>query len=129
MIDRLESILEKYNFLTEELGKQETLSNIELLTKLSKEQSALFETVEKYKEYKSVDKQITDDLELLKDPELKDIAKEELVILEEEKEKIIKELEIILLPKDENDDKNVIMEIRGAAGGDEANFPYVSKIF
>ena len=121
MIERLEAISKKYNELKEELTKPETLNNIELLTKLSKEQSALEETVNKYNEYKQVLKSIEEDKELLKDAELKDIAEEELKSLESKKEELEHALEVLLLPQDPNDEKNVIMEIRGAAGGDEAN--------
>ena len=121
MIERLEKTLEKYNEIKEELTRPETLSDISKLTKLSKEQSSLEEVVTVYKEYKNVLKQIADDKELLNDPELKQVAKEELVSLEEQQQKLEKDLEILLLPKDENDGKNIIMEIRGAAGGDEAN--------
>ena len=121
MIDRLEETLKKYNEITEELTKEETLKNISLLTKLSKEQSDLSEIVEVYKNYKNILNNIEEDKELLKDNELKDIAKEELETLENEKKEIEKKLEILLLPKDPNDGKNAIMEIRGAAGGDEGN--------
>ena len=121
MIDRLENILKKYNELTDEISKPEVISDISLLTKLSKEHSALSEVVTVYKKYKEVIGLISDDEELLNDSELKDIAKEELSSLYELKESLEKNLEILLLPKDENDGKNVIMEIRGAAGGDEAN--------
>lgn len=121
MIERLEKTLEKYNEIKEELTRPETISDISKLTKLSKEQSSLEEVVTVYKEYKNVLKQIADDKELLNDPELKQVAKEELVSLEEQQQKLEKDLEILLLPKDENDGKNIIMEIRGAAGGDEAN--------
>lgn len=121
MIERLEKIEKRYEEIKTELRKKETLNNIDLLTKLSKEQSKLEEVVNKYQRYKTVKKQIKDDKELLKDEELKDMAQEELKSLEQEQEKIEEELEVLLLPKDENDDKNIIMEIRGAAGGDEAN--------
>ncbi len=121
MIERLEKILSKYEEITRELSKNEVIINIDLLTKLSKEQSKLTEIVNKYKRYKEVLQNITEDEELLKDPELKSVAKEEIDLLNEEKENLTKELEILLLPKDENDGKDVIMEIRGAAGGDEAN--------
>ena len=121
MIERLESIEQKYNSLKKELANPEVLSDINKLTRLSKEQSSLEEVVLKYQRYKDVLKQIKDDELLLKDEELKDIASEELKSLEEEKANLESELELLLIPKDENDDKNVIMEIRGAAGGDEAN--------
>ena len=121
MIERLEEIKQKYISLGEELTKSETLNNIELLTKLSKEQSSLTETVETYDRYKEVLQSIKEDEDLLNDDDLKDIAKEELLSLNKEKEVLEKKLETLLIPKDENDDKNIIMEIRGAAGGDEAN--------
>ena len=121
MIERLEQILTKYNDITKELSKNEVITNIELLTKLSKEQSKLTDIVNTYKRYKQVLQNIKDDEELLKDPDLKNIAKEEIENLTKEKENLTKQLEILLLPKDENDGKDVIMEIRGAAGGDEAN--------
>lgn len=121
MIERLDKILLKYDEITNELSKSEVISNIDSLTKLSKEQSKLLPICDKYKRYKEVLQNITDDEELLKDSELKDIAKEELNLLYEEKDNLTRELEILLLPKDENDGKDVIIEIRGAAGGDEAN--------
>ena len=121
MIDRLESILEKYNEISAQLVDSEVLSNVKLLTELSKRQSDLEEVVTLYKRYKDVIKGIEDDTELLKDLELREIAKEELQSLEQEKVLLEQKLELLLLPKDENDDKNIIMEIRGAAGGDEAN--------
>ena len=121
MIERLEQTLKKYNELKEELSKPETLSNINLLTTLSKEASSLEELVNVYVEYKNVLQNIADDKELLKDEDLKDMAKEELSILEPKKVELEGKLEILLLPKDPRDGNNVIMEIRGAAGGDEAN--------
>ena len=92
MIDRLEETLKKYNEITEELTKEETLKNISLLTKLSKEQSDLSEIVEVYKNYKNILNNIEEDKELLKDNELKDIAKEELETLENEKKRNRKEI-------------------------------------
>ncbi len=121
MLERLKEIENKYEELGNELTKPETLQNVEMLTKLSKEQSKLEETVTTYRKYKNVLSSIEEDQELLKDSELKDIAKEELQSLELEKENLEQKLEALLLPKDENDDKNIIMELRGAAGGDEAN--------
>ncbi len=121
MLDRLEATLKKYNELSEELLKPEVLSDIDLLTKLSKEQKALEETVTLYKKYKTVLSDIEASKELLYDEDFKDMAKEELDNLEPLKEELEQKLEVLLLPKDPNDDKNIIMEIRGAAGGDEAN--------
>ena len=121
MIDRLEATLDRYNYLTEELSKPETLNDIKKMTTLSKEQASLTEIIDKYKEYKKVLSDKEEAEELLNDKEMAAFAKEEIASLDEQKEKIEKELEILLLPKDPNDDKNIIVEIRGAAGGDEAN--------
>ena len=121
MIDRLEATLEKYNSLTEELSKPEVLSDVKKMTSLSKEQASLADIIEKYKEYKKVVSDINDAKEMLDDKEMAAFAKEEISKLETEKENLEKELEVLLLPKDPNDDKNTIVEIRGAAGGDEAN--------
>ena len=121
MIDRLEATLEKYNSLTEELSKPEVLSDVKKMTSLSKEQASLADIIEKYKEYKKVVSDINDAKEMLDDKEMDAFAKEEISRLETEKENLEKELEVLLLPKDPNDDKNTIVEIRGAAGGDEAN--------
>ena len=121
MIDRLNAIEKKYNELNEQLLNPETLSNIKLTRELSKEASDLEETVAVYNEYKKVLNDITDAKEMTKDPELGEFAREELSMLEEEKVDLEKKLEVLLLPHDPNDEKNVILEIKGAAGGDEAN--------
>lgn len=121
MIERLEATLTKYNQLQTELMSEDVLKNINKTREISKEIADLEEVVTEYKKYKKVLESIVDTKEMLNDDELKEIAKDELKSLEEEKESIEKNLEILLIPKDPNDSKNVIMEIRGAAGGDEAN--------
>ena len=121
MLERLEAIEQKYNSLTEELMNPEVLTNVKKTLELTKEQASLREVYEVYQEYKNVLKGIDESKELLKDPELGEIAREELDDLETKKEELDKQLEIMLLPKDPNDGKNVIVEIRGAAGGDEGN--------
>ena len=121
MIERLETTLARYNEIVSELSKPEILSDTSRMTSLSKEQASLEEVVEKYKEYKKVDSDLNEAEELLNDPEMGELAKEDYNSLKEQKESLIKELEVLLLPKDPNDDKNIIVEIRGAAGGDEAN--------
>ena len=121
MIERLETTLNRYNELSEELSKPEVLSNVELMTALSKEQASISEIVEKYKEYKKILSDLEEAKELLNDKEMAELAKEDFSSLTVEKENVEKELEVLLLPKDPNDDKNIIVEIRGAAGGDEAN--------
>ena len=121
MIERLEATLTKYNQLQTELMSEDVLKNINKTREISKEIADLEEVVTEYKKYKKVLESIIDTKEMLNDDELKEIAKDELKSLEEEKGSIEKNLEILLIPKDPNDSKNVIMEIRGAAGGDEAN--------
>ena len=121
MIDRLEATLIKYNELETELTKPEVLSDIKKTREFSKELAAISDIVTCYKEYKRVQEEIVGAKEILEDPEMADIAKEELKTLEEQIKKLDKELEVLLLPKDPNDNKNVVIEIRGAAGGDEAN--------
>ena len=121
MIERLDKILEKYEFLEQELTKPEVLSDVNKTKEYSKEISDLEELITTYKRYKSVLSEIDDTKEMLNDKELADMAKEELEGLEEEKTNLEQSLELLLIPKDPDDNKNVIMEIRGAAGGDEAN--------
>ena len=121
MFERLENILKKYEELKEELTKPEILNDYNKLKDLSKEQSDLEDVVKKYNEYKETSSALDDAKSLIDDPELKEIASDEIESLTSKLENIKKELEVLLVPKDENDGKNVIMEIRGAAGGDEAN--------
>ena len=121
MFNRLEAIEKKYEELKIELTNPETLNNFNKLKELSKEESELKEIVEKYEEYKKVKSNLEQAKEMENDPELKEIALSEIETLSKEEKRIYSELEIMLVPKDKNDGKNVIMEIRGAAGGDEAN--------
>lgn len=121
MIERLEAISKKYNSLTEELMKEEVLSNIQKTLELTKEQASLKDAYDAYTTYKTILEDIESAKEMEKDPELALFAKEELEKAMCKKEKLEKEIEILLLPKDPNDGKNVIVEIRGAAGGDEGN--------
>ena len=121
MIERLELALKKYEDIQQELTKEEVLTDIKKTRELSKEMSDLEELVTCYKKYKRTEEEITDTKEMLNDPELGEMAKDDLTNLEQEKENLEKELEVLLIPKDPNDSKNVVIEIRGAAGGDEAN--------
>lgn len=121
MIERLENIEKRYNELTEELIKPENISDIKKAMALSKEQSSLKEAYEVYQEYKLLLDDIKTAKEMCKDSELGEFAKEELVEYEEKKQELDSKIEILLLPKDPNDGKNVVVEIRGAAGGDEGN--------
>lgn len=121
MEERLEVIYKRFNEIEQLLMSPEIMNDFKKVSKLSKEQSDLREIVDKYEEYKETKKRMEESKSLLYDAELKEMAELELTELQSNFEKITKELEILLIPKDENDGKNVIMEIRGAAGGDEAN--------
>lgn len=123
MRDRLEVICERYNQITEMLSDPNIVSDIKKLTELSKEQRGLEVIVNKYTELKRLEADIEDLKEMAKDsdPDLREMAELELVASQEKIEQIIEEIKILLIPKDPNDEKNVIVEIRGAAGGDEGN--------
>ena len=121
MEERLENIRKKYMELTEELTKPEVLSDFNKLKKLSKEQKDLEEIVQKYDEYTKCKDEIAEAKELVNDNEMREFALEIIETKEKELPILYHELELLLLPKDPNDEKNIIMEIRGAAGGDEAN--------
>lgn len=121
MIERLESICKRYDELNEELMKPEVISNIKETLKLTKEQASLKGAYEAYQKYKKMTSDLEEAKEMSKDPELGEMAKEEVNTLEQQIEILKSEIEILLLPKDPNDGKNVIVEIRGAAGGDEGN--------
>lgn len=121
MIDRLEAISNKYKEISEELTKPDVISNIKKMTELSKEHNRLGQIVSVYDRYKQINEDIESAKEMMHEEGMQEFAKEELTNLETEKEEINKKLELMLLPHDPNDEKNVIVEIRGAAGGDEAN--------
>ena len=121
MVERLEQILLRYNEIREKLSTNEVIQDIKKTMELSKELRSLEDVVNKYKEYKIVLDGIKEAKEMQNDKDLGDFAKEELSNLESQKQVLEEELQILLIPKDPNDEKNVIIEIRGAAGGDEAN--------
>lgn len=123
MIERLESIVKRYEELGQLLLDPETLSDNRLMAKLAKEQASLTQVVETYEEYKKVVEGLEDAHELLheKDEEMREMAQMEIEELEPKKQELHDKLEILLIPKDPMDDNNAIVEIRGAAGGDEGN--------
>lgn len=121
MEERLEAILKRYHEIETELMEPEVMQDFKKVSKLSKERSGLEELVKKYDEYKDANEKIVEAKSLMNDTELREMAEMELEEQNERLAKITSELEILLIPKDEIDGKNVIMEIRGAAGGDEAN--------
>ncbi len=123
VFDRLEAVEARYEKLNELLSDPDIVSDTNKLREYSKEQSDIQETVEKYREYKEVKEQLTDAKAMLEeklDAEMREMVKEEINELGDQMEELEERLHVLLLPKDPNDDKNVIMEIRGAAGGDEA---------
>ena len=123
MFDRLEDLIIRYEELMSELSEPDVANNPERFRKLMKEQSDLLPIVEAYKEYKQCKQNIEDSLAMLEeesDEEMRELAKEELNDAKDRVEELDNELKILLLPKDPNDDKNVMVEIRAGAGGDEA---------
>ena len=124
MIEKLDSIEKKFEDMTSKIADPAIIADNRTWQKLAKEHSDLMPVVEKYRELKRIAHNIEDDEQLLKtekEQELRELAEEEIKINKEKKESCEQELKILLLPKDENDDKNVIMEIRAGAGGDEAS--------
>jgi peptide chain release factor 1 len=123
MYDRLQSLEDRYEELSQLLCDPSVASDPKKLREYSKEQSNLEDTVNSYREYKDVIDQFRDAKAMLEeklDDEMRDMVKLEISELTERKTELEERLRVLLLPKDPNDDKNVIVEIRGAAGGDEA---------
>ena len=123
MKDRLEVIQARYDQISKDLLDINIVSDIKKMTALSKEQRSLEKTVEKYQALLACEKNISELKELVhdSDPDIREMAEMELVDANELLNKLTEEIKILLIPKDPNDEKNVVMEIRGAAGGDEAN--------
>ncbi|PFC70729.1 peptide chain release factor 1 [Bacillus cereus] len=123
VLDRLQAVENRYEKLNELLSDPEVISDTNKLREYSKEQSDIQETVEVYREYKDVREQLKDAKAMLEDKldaEMREMVKEEVSELEGQDKMLSERLKILLVPKDPNDDKNVIVEVRGAAGGDEA---------
>ena len=123
MFDRLDDILIRFEEILEELNNPYVVEDQTKFRKLMKEQTELSPVVEAYKEYKGAKQDAEDSLSMLEeesDGEMREMLKEELSSAREKIEELEKRLKVLLLPKDPNDDKNVIVEIRAGAGGDEA---------
>ena len=123
MFDGLDDLLIRYEELLEELNSPDVAMDQNRFRKLMKEQADLTPLVDAYKEYKKANQDVEDSLALLEeesDEEMRDMAKEELADAKKRIEEMEQQLKILLLPKDPNDDKNVMVEIRAGAGGDEA---------
>ena len=122
MFDKLATIESRYEELMSRLGSPEVQSDPAEYRKSAKALSDMEPLVQKYREFKSVEQNIAGAEELARgaDPEMRELADEELKTLREQRESLLQELRVLLIPKDPNDEKNVIVEIRAAAGGDEA---------
>lgn len=123
MFDRLQALEDRYDKLNQLLSDPEVISDSNKLRDYSKESSDLEETVQTYRRYKEVDQELKEAKAMLEgeqDADMKDMIRSEMNDLTDEKETLEERLKILLIPKDPNDNKNVIVEIRGAAGGDEA---------
>lgn len=123
MYDQLDAFIIRYEELSELLSDPEVLSDTKRFLELTKEEAGLREKVATFKRYKEVESEIADTEEMLSenlDDDMAAMAKEELSDLKKEKTELEERIKVLLLPSDPNDDKNIIMEIRGAAGGDEA---------
>ncbi len=124
MLQDLENLQEKYHKLTLSLSDPANISNSQRIKEISKERAELEPIIRKYEDYKKVSKQIKESEDILGDPqsdtELAKLAEADLKELLEREEKLLQELKVLLLPKDPNDEKNVLLEIRAGAGGDES---------
>ncbi len=120
MFDKLETVEKRYEELTEKISDPEVISKQVEWKDYMKEHAELEPIVQKYREYKKAKQSYEEAKEMLNDPDLKDLAEEEMLAAKEQIPVIEEELKILLIPKDPDDDKNVICEIRGGAGGEEA---------
>ena len=120
MFDNLDAVEKNYEELTKKISDPEVISNQNEWRKMMKEQSDLEPIVQKYREYKNVQKELEEAKEMLNDKELKELAEEEMLSAKEKLPVLEEELKMLLIPKDPDDEKNVICEIRAGAGGDEA---------
>ena len=120
MLDKLIAIEEKYQNLEARMQEPEVYTDLQLYAKLAREQKEIQPVVEAYRKFEKARRDMEGARELMSDPELKEMAQEEYETRQAEMEQMEGELRILLLPRDPNDDKNVIIEIRGGAGGEEA---------
>ncbi|EDP75270.1 peptide chain release factor 1 [Hydrogenivirga sp. 128-5-R1-1] len=122
LIDKLEKLTEKYKRIEEELSKPEVIQDVKRYRELSREHKELAELYETYQEYKRLQRELNEAKELLKSPEkeLKELAQEEIEDIQSRIPELEEKLKLLLVPKDPNDSKNVILEIRAGTGGEEA---------
>ncbi|MBW1974429.1 MAG: peptide chain release factor 1 [Deltaproteobacteria bacterium] len=123
MLERLEAVEKKFSDLEKALGDPQVLSKPKEYQKLAKEHAEIAPLVETYRKYKETEQQLAENEQLLKeekDPEMRHLIREEIDELQRQKEKLTRQLKLLLVPKDPNDEKNVILEIRAGTGGEEA---------
>ena len=120
MFQKLEAVEKRYEELTRKIADPEIIARTSEWTTYMKEHAEIEEVVLKYKEYKKTQESLAEAEEMMKDPEMKELAEEEAKVDREKLPKLEEELKILLIPKDPDDDKNIICEIRAGAGGDEA---------
>ena len=120
MFQKLEAVEKKYEDLTKKIANPEVIANTSVWTEYMKEHAEIEEVVLKYKEYKKVKQSLEEAEEMMKDPEMKELAEEEAKEDREKLPKLEEELKLLLIPKDPDDNRNIICEIRAGAGGEEA---------
>ena len=120
MFEKLEFVEKRYDELNTQISDPKIIANTNEWRKLVKEHSSMEEVVQKYREYKEILNNMKEAKEMIEDPEMKELAEEEYYSSKEKLSKVEEELKVLLIPKDPNDDKSVICEIRGGAGGEEA---------
>ena len=123
MLEKLQKVEDRFGEIESQLGDPSVIADVDRFTKLTRELASLEPVIQKFRQYKKILAQIDEDkilLETAEDDELKNLAAEELAELKKSKEELDSELPVLLLPRDPNDEKNVIVEIRGGVGGEEA---------
>lgn len=120
MFEKLELVEKRYDELNSQISDPEVIANTNEWRKLVKEHSSMEDVVQKYREYKEILNNMNEAKEMLDDPEMKELAEEEYYSSKDKLARVEEELKVLLIPKDPNDDKSVICEIRGGAGGEEA---------
>lgn len=128
MFDKLEEVEQKFHILEGRLGDPELANKPDEFRRLSREHSGLIELVEEYRRYKNLKNQVESNKELLSDSDFGPIAKEELKTLEPDLQASMSKLQILLLPQDPNDNKNIVLELRSGAGGEEASL-FVAELY
>ena len=121
MMDRLENIRRSYQALTERLGDPDVIADSSLLRQVMSDRAQSEDVVAAYEEYKALGEDYAGAKELLADPDMKEMAREEMKAIEPQMDELEARIKILLLPRDPNDDRNVLLEIRAGTGGSEAN--------